>query len=43
MGGLKLTNDQLVSADNDQAYFKFQTDADNSETFTDFTLLHFVL
>ena len=40
--GLKLTNDQLIATDNDQAYFKFQTDADNSETFTDFTLLHFV-
>ena len=40
--GLKLTNDQLVATDDDQAYFKFQTDADNSEAFTDFTKLHFV-
>jgi len=40
--GLKLTNDQLVATDDDQAYFKFQTDADNSEVFTDFTKLHFV-
>lgn len=40
--GLKETNDQLISADNNQAYFKFQTDADNSEAFTDFTKLHFV-
>ncbi len=41
-GGLKLTNDQLVVTDADQMFFKFQTDATNSETFTDFTLLHFV-
>ena len=40
--GLKLTNDQLVATDADQAYFKFQTDATNSEAFTDYTLLHFV-
>ena len=40
--GLKLTNDQLIATDDDQAYFKFQTDATNSEAFTDFTLLHFV-
>ena len=40
--GLKLTNDQLVATDADQAFFKFQTDATNSEAFTDFTLLHFV-
>ena len=40
--GLELTNDQLVATDDDQAYFKFQTDADNSETFTDFTKLHFI-
>ena len=39
--GLKLTNDQLNTTDDDQAFFKFQTDATNSETFTDFTLLHF--
>jgi len=40
--GLKLTNDQLIATDADQAFFKFQTDATNSEAFTDFTLLHFV-
>jgi hypothetical protein len=39
--GLKLTNDQLNTTDDNQAFFKFQTDATNSETFTDFTLLHF--
>ena len=39
---MKLTNDQLVVTDANQAYFKFQTDATNSEAFTDFTLLHFV-
>ena len=40
--GLKLTNDQLVATDADQAYFKFQTDATNSESFTDFTKWHFI-
>ena len=40
--GLKLTNDQLVATDNDQAFFKFQTDATNSEAFADFNKLHFV-
>jgi len=40
--GLKLTNDQLISTDANQAYFKFQTDATNSEAFDDYTLLHFV-
>ena len=40
--GLKLTNDQLVVTDANQAFFKFQTDATNSEAFTDFTVLHFV-
>jgi hypothetical protein len=40
--GLKLTNDQLIATDADQAFFKFQTDATNSEVFTDYTLLHFV-
>ena len=40
--GLKLTNDQLVATDADQMFFKFQTDATNSEAFTDFTKLHFV-
>ena len=40
--GLKLTNDQLLVTDANQAFFKFQTDATNSEAFTDFTKLHFV-
>ena len=40
--GLKLTNDQLVVTDANQAFFKFQTDATNSEAFTDFTKWHFV-
>jgi len=40
--GLKLTNDQLLATDANQAYFKFQTDATNSESFTDFTKLHFI-
>lgn len=40
--GLKLTNDQLVATDDDQLFFKFQTDATNSEVFTDYTLLHFI-
>ena len=40
--GLKLTNDQLVATDADQVFFKFQTDATNSESFTDFTKLHFI-
>jgi len=40
--GLKLTNDQLVATDANQAYFKFQTDATNSEAFDDFTKLHFI-
>ena len=43
--GLKLTGDangQLVATDDDQAYFKYQTDATNSEAFTDFTKWHFV-
>ncbi len=40
--GLKLTNDQLIATDADQLFFKFQTDATNSEAFDDYTLLHFV-
>jgi len=40
--GLKLTNDQLIATDDDQAYFKYQTDATNSEAFTDFAVWHFV-
>ena len=39
--GLKLTNDQLIATDANQAFFKFQTDATNSEAFDDYTLLHF--
>lgn len=40
--GLKLTNDQLVATDDDQLFFKFQTDATNSEAFDDYTKLHFI-
>ena len=40
--GLKLTNDQVVATDNNQAFFKFQTDSTNSEAFTDYDKLHFV-
>ena len=40
--GLKLTNDQLVATDDDQIFFKFQTDATNSEAFSDFTYWHVV-
>jgi hypothetical protein len=40
--GLKLTNDQLVATDDDQMFFKFQSDATNSEAFTDFAKWHFV-
>jgi len=40
--GLKLTNDQVVATDANQAFFKFQTDSTNSESFTDFEKLHFV-
>ena len=40
--GLKLTNDQVVATDANQAFFKFQTDATNSEAFDDYTKLHFV-
>ena len=40
--GLKLTNDQLVATDANQAFFKYQTDATNSEAFTDFAKWHFV-
>jgi hypothetical protein len=40
--GLKLTNDQLVATDANQVYFKYQTDATNSESFTDFTKWHFI-
>jgi len=40
--GLKLTNDQVVATDANQAFFKFQTVSTNSEAFTDFEKLHFV-
>ena len=40
--GLKLTNDQLVATDLNQAFFKYQTDATNSEAFSDYSLWHFV-
>ena len=40
--GLKLTNDQLVATDADQMFFKYQTDATNSEAFDDFAKWHFV-
>ena len=40
--GLKLTNDQLVATDANQVFFKYQTDATNSESFTDFTKWHFI-
>ena len=40
--GLKLTNDQLVATDANQVFFKYQTDATNSESFSDFAKWHFV-
>ena len=40
--GLKLTNDQLVATDANQAFFKYQSDATNSEAFTTFANWHFV-
>ncbi len=40
--GLKLTNDQLVATDANQAFFKYQTDATNSEAFDDYAVWHFV-
>jgi len=42
--GLKLTNDQPIEANNNdnQAFFKFQTDSTNSEEFTTFANLHFI-
>jgi len=40
--GLKLTNDQLVATDANQMFFKYQTDATNSEAFTTFAKWHFV-
>jgi hypothetical protein len=40
--GMKLTNDQLVATDANQVFFKYQTDATNSEAFSDFAKWHFV-
>ena len=40
--GLKLTNDQLVATDANQAYFLFETDGDNGTSLSDYTLWHFV-
>ena len=40
--GLKLTNDQLVATDANQVFFKYQTDATNSEAFSDYSYWHFV-
>ena len=40
--GLKLTNDQLVATDANQMFFKYQTDATNSEAFSDYAKWHFV-
>jgi hypothetical protein len=40
--GLKLTNDQLVATDANQVFFKYQSDATNSEAFTTFANWHFV-
>jgi len=43
--GLKLTgtaNAQLVATDDDQVFFKYQTDATNSEAFSDYSYWHLV-
>ena len=40
--GLKLTNDQLIATDDDQAFFKFATDATNGESLDSTTEWHFV-
>ncbi len=40
--GLKLTNDQLIATDADQAFFKFATDATNGESLTSTTKWNFV-
>jgi hypothetical protein len=40
--GLKQTFDQLLTEDDHQLFFKFQTDSVNSEVFKDFTKLHFI-
>jgi|TARA_R110001599_G_scaffold5216_1_gene26237 hypothetical protein len=40
--GLKLTNDQLIATDDNQMFFKFQSDATNSESLTTLANWHFV-
>ena len=40
--GLKLTNDQLIATDADQAFFLFETDGDNGTALTSFANWHFV-
>ena len=40
--GLKETNDHPVATDDDKVYFKYQTDADNSEAFSDYSYWHLV-
>ena len=40
--GLKLTNDQLIATDANQIFFKYQTDATNSEAFDDYSYWHLV-
>tara|TARA_R110000824_G_scaffold88529_1_gene217550 strand:+ start:171 stop:1067 length:897 start_codon:yes stop_codon:yes gene_type:complete len=40
--GLKLTNDQLIATDANQAFFKFATDATNGESLDSTTKWHFV-
>ena len=40
--GLKLTNDQLIATDANQAFFKFATDDDNGESLDSTTKWHFV-
>ena len=40
--GLKLTNDQLIATDDDQAFFKYATDDDNGESLDSTTKWHFV-
>ena len=40
--GLKESNDQPVATDDDKIYFKYQTDATNSEAFSDYSYWHLV-
>ena len=40
--GLKESNDQPVATDDDKVYFKYQTDATNSEAFSDYSYWHLV-